>query len=168
MSKVIVVLLRIIAAIALALLINQFVFSWFDLILSSIGLCQYKSINVPTYNGYDKPLTDIYNLRQIETVMRSEPNYRVNNHFNGDGLLISRKFNGTKYNITLVNRGGKSLYNLNTYSFDGGLDGAWCGTPDFIVRLNTIRMINDLPLNTSQKAELIQNIRISAVIHISW
>src|SRR5256885_13342822 len=95
-------------------LINRFVFSWAGLILSGLSLCEYKSINVPTENGHNKTLAQSYDLRQIASVMKSNNNYEVNDRASGGlGLVISRTFNGVKYNIVFDSHKEVYEFNLN-------------------------------------------------------
>jgi len=173
MEKLAGIMRRILLILAALILINMFLVSWFDLALSAAGLCAYKSIAVPTYNGYDKPLSEMYDLGTIASALRSDPRYSVNTHFNGDGLRIARTFRRVEYNITLVNRDGRTGFNLNNYNLQNHppgrvSEGASCGTPDLHIWLRTAGMVNDLPLGAAQKMEMLRNIRIWNMIHIDW
>ncbi|MGE5251068.1 MAG: hypothetical protein ACM3QS_12765 [Bacteroidota bacterium] len=173
MKKSLGIMRRILLILGALIFINVFLFSWFDLALAAAGLCAYKGIAVPTYNGYDKPLSEMYDLQAIASILRSNRYYSVNTHFNGDGLRIARTFNRVEYNITLVNRNGRTGFNLNNYNLQNHppgriSEGASCATPDLHIWIRTLRMINDLPLSAAQKLEMVRNIRIGNVIHIDW
>jgi hypothetical protein len=173
MKRLLNIVRRSLLILGVLILINMLLFSWFDVALSAVGLCAYKSIAVPTYNGYDKPLGEMYDLRIIATALRNNPHYSINTHFNGDGLRIARTFHRVEYNITLVNRNGRTGFNLNTFNLQNHppgriAEGASCGTPDLYIWLKTAGMINDLPLSAAQKIEMVGNIRIGNMIHIDW
>ena len=167
------ILRRILLILAALIFINVFLFSWFDLTLSIVGLCAYKSIAVPTYNAYDKPLSEMYDLRAIASVLRSNRHYSVNTHFNGDGLRIARTFGHVEYNITLVNQDGRTGFNLNNFNLQNHppgriSEGESCATPNLYIWLKTALMINDLPLGAAQKMEMVRNIRVGIAIDIDW
>lgn len=157
-------------SIVLLLVINLFVFSWTGLVSSKLGLCEYKSIGVPASNGYNKQLNRSYNIPQIASVIRMNRDYEVNNHHSGDRLVISRSFNGVKYNIVFENKNGRSEFNLNTYNFDGyptgsAADGERCTVPSYFMKRNVFLMIDDLPLDNLQQAELKQYVRVENTVN---
>jgi hypothetical protein len=158
-------LIGFIASMALLVVINQFAFSWAGLILNKIGLCEYKSIRVPRSDGHNEKLSQSYNIPQMTSIMSMNRNYEVNNHYGGDGLRISRMFNGVKYNVIFVNNSGVSEFNLDNLNYNGypsgsKADGEKCTTPSYFVEKNAYRMIDDLPLNGLQKAELKQYVTV--------
>ena len=170
LKKLTITLLGSIVSILLLIVINRFVFSWTGLIFGRLGLCEYKSIGVPTSNGYNKKLSQSYNIPQIASAMRMNRNYEVNDHYNGNGLVVSRTFNGVKYNIIFENNNGVSEFNLNTYNFDGypsGLvtGGERCTTPSYVAERNVYRIIDDLPLNDLQKSELKQYVSVENTVN---
>ncbi|MET0623364.1 MAG: hypothetical protein ABW250_10335 [Pyrinomonadaceae bacterium] len=73
-------------------------------------------------------------------------------------MRISRTFDGVKYNI--IFEGSDPLsFDLNTGKTSGGANGPSnrrekCGTPERRIRSRVYRMIEDLPLDDRQKAEL--------------
>jgi hypothetical protein len=144
--------------------VNRFVFSWTGLILKGAGLCKFRSIGVPTENGHNQKLQQKYDLRQIAAVMRANPNYEVNDRASGGiGLVLSRRFNGVKYNISFDVHNDTYEFNLNTYDFDGYpngsvSDGEKCTTASYRIEQCVYRMIDDLPLNSLQRAELKANV----------
>ena len=146
--------------------VNRFVFSWTGLILQGTGLCKFKSIGVPTENGHNQTLQQTYDLRQIATVMKANPNYEVNDLASGGtGLVVSRRFNGVKYNISFDVHRDTYEFNLNTYDFAGYpsgsvSDGEKCTTPSYRIEQNVYRVIDELPLNSLQRAELKANVRV--------
>ena len=157
-------------SIVLLLVINLFVFSWTGLVSSKLGLCEYKSIAVPTSNGYNKQLNQSYDIPQIASVMRMNRAYEVNNNLSGDRLVISRSFNGVKYNIVLEHKNGRNEFNLNTYNFDGYPTGSVaggerCTVPSYFLERNVSSMIDDLPLDNLQKAELKQYVRVGNTVN---
>jgi len=165
-------LLGIMVSVVLLIIINRYVFSWTGLISSAVGLCKYKSVAVPAENGYPVKLSQAYDIPQIASVMRTNRNYEINEHYNGNGLAVSRMFNGVKYNVLLYeNHNGVTEFNLNTYNFAGyssGLvtDGERCTTPSYALERNVQRIIDDLPLSDLQKSELKQNIRVQTTIDL--
>ena len=155
------------------IVINRYVFSWAGLILSRVGLCEYKTVGVPPPNGYNQKLSQSYDIPQITAAMRLNPNYRVNDHFNGNGLFLSRTIEGVRYNVIFENHNGMSEFNLNTYDLDGGYypnglatGGASCTTPSYAIERNVFRIIDDLPLNESQRAELKKNVIVHNAIDL--
>lgn len=130
--------------------------------------CKYKSIAVPTDNGSNQKLGQLYDLKRLVSVMRANPDYEVNDHYNGDGVIVSRIFNGVKYNIVFENRNGVSEFNLDTNNIKGYPNGtmAWgekCSTPNRLIKRNVYRIIDDLPLNAQQKSELKQYVRVTSM-----
>ena len=119
--------------------------------------CQYKTVRVPGENGESQKLSLRYDRERIAADMRSNRAYEVFDRYDGRGVIISRLFHGVKYNLVFDQYGG---FNLNTYNFKGYPGRgtvAWgerCGTPDRVLRRNVHRMIEDLPLEPPQKAEL--------------
>lgn len=158
-------LIGFIVSVALLVVINRFAFSWTGFIFSKVGLCDYKSIGVPRSDGHNEKLSQSYNIPQMTSIMSMNRNYEVNNHYAGDGLRISRMFNGVMYNVIFVNNNGVSEFNLNNINFNGypsgsKADGEKCTTPSYFVETNAYRMIDDLPLNGLQKAELKQYVTV--------
>jgi hypothetical protein len=133
--------------------------------------CEYKSISVPTDNAANQKLIYSYDLKQIASTMRQEFAYEVSDHYNGDGIVVSRTFGGVKYNIVFENRGGASSFNLNTYNFKGYPGRgtvAWgekCTKPNYLIKRNVYRMIDDLPLDAQQKAELKKYVVVAKMIN---
>jgi hypothetical protein len=133
--------------------------------------CEYKSLYVPTENGESKQLSQSYDLRQIATAMRLNSDYEVNDRASGGiGLILSRTFNGVKYNIFFDVHGGVYEFSLNTYNFDGYPNGSVsggekCTTPNYVMKRKVYRMIDDLPLQPQQKAELKQYVRVRPIIN---
>ena len=130
--------------------------------------CKYKSIAVPTDNSTNQKLDQAYDLKRLVSVMRVNRDYEVNDHYNGDGVVVSRVINGVKYNIIFENRNGITEFNLNTYNFKGYPNGtvAWgekCSTPNHLVKRNVYRIIDDLSLNSQQKSELKQYVRVTSM-----
>ena len=89
--------------------------------------CEYKTIGVPGDNSENQKLSRSYDLRRLAASMKSNRAYEVSEHYNGEGIIISRTFNGVKYNILFEKREGVSQFNLNTYNFKGYPNGtaAW-------------------------------------------
>ena len=133
--------------------------------------CEYKSISVPTENGHNQKLSHSYDLREIAAAMRLNHDYEVNDRASGGvGLVISRTFNRVKYNIVFDVFSGVYEFNLNTYNFSGypngsAAGGEKCTTPNYLIKRNVYRMIDDLPLNLSQKTELKQYVRVRQTIN---
>ena len=136
--------------------------------------CEYKSISVPTDNGHNQKLSHPYNLREIAAAMRLNHDYEVNDRASGGvGLVVSRTFNRVKYNIVFDVFSGVCEFNLNTYNFSGypnGLvtGGEKCTTPNYLIKRKVYRMIDDLPLNLPQKAELKQYVRVRKTINFRF
>ena len=154
------ILVGFVTSVLLLFIINRYVFSWTGLIASQIGLCEYRSVMVPTFNGYNKKLSQRYDIPGIAAAMRMNHSYEVGTQ-NGTGIVVSRIFDGVKYNIIFEEYGGVSEFNLNTYNFGGypsGMvtDGERCTTPSYVIESKVNRMIDDLPLSASQRSELKQ------------
>lgn len=152
------ILAGLVTSLLLLLIINRYVFSWTGLISSQLGLCEYRSVMVPTFNGYNQKLSQRYDIPGIASVMRMNHSYEVGTH-NGSGIVVSRTFDGVKYNIIFDENGGVSEFNLNTYDFRGypsgmATGGERCTTPSYVIERKVNRMIDDLPLSDSQKSEL--------------
>jgi hypothetical protein len=131
--------------------------------------CQYKTIAVPGENGENQMLSFSSDLKRLAATMKSNRAYEVSEHYNGDGVIISRTFKGVKYNIIFENRGSIS-FNLNTYNFKGYPNGtvAWgerCGTPHRLIRRKVYLMIEDLPFDIQQKAELKRYVLVTNAVN---
>lgn len=171
-AKVLVLTLMLFVLVTLLLLvINRFVFSWMGLISNKLGFCDHRSIIVPSFNGANKKLTQSYDIPHIAEVMRTKPDYEVGS-YNGDGLLVSRTFNGVKYNLILEKHNGVSELNLNTNPSLGPQHqhgqvrfGEECTTPSYVIEKNVSRIIDDLPLSDLQKSEIKQYVRVADSIH---
>src|SRR5438876_10718664 len=91
--KILPVAAAVVLVLLILFLINRFIFSWGGLLLSTVNLCVYKSVAVPTDNGADKTLAQSYQLHEIAAVMKAKGNYDVNERASGgQGLVISRIF----------------------------------------------------------------------------
>ena len=147
-------------------LINRFIFSWGGLLFSTVNLCEYKSIGVPTENAANKTLAQFYQLHEIAAVMKAKGNYDINERASGgQGLVISRIFNGVNYNIIFDTHKNVSEFNLNTYNFRGYPSGTVtggekCTTASYSIEKKVYQMIDDMPLNSAQRTELKENVRV--------
>ena len=156
----------VVLVLSILFLINRFIFSWGGLLLSTVDLCKYKSVAVPTGNGTNQQLAQSYQLHEIAAVMKAKGNYEVNERASGgQGLVISRTFNGVNYNIVFDTFKNVSEFNLNTYNFrgySGGLvtGGEKCTTASYRIEKKVYRMIDDMPLNSAQRTELKENVRV--------
>ena len=133
----------------------------------SLFPCQYKTIGVPGKNGESQKLSLLYDRERIAAAMRSNPAYDVFDRYDGRGVIVSRLFNGVKYNLVFDQYGG---FNLNTYNFKGYPGGtvAWgerCDTPDRVLRRNVYRMIEDLPLDAAQATELKRYVLVTKAVN---
>ena len=170
-----VILIGLVVAVVCLILINRFVVSWTGLLESGVGLCRYKSIGVPTLNGHHKKLSQSYDIARIASALAPSRDYEVRYQPDANRVIVSRIFNGVKYNIQLENPGGGSEFNLNTYNFEGYPNGGVaggekCTTPGYRIEKKIYGMIDDLPLNPSQKAELKESVRIVSVtdLKLMW
>jgi hypothetical protein len=112
--------------------------------------------------------------------MRSKEEYEIRSRLFGypsdelGELYISRTFDGVKYTIVLSKTHlGRNAFNLHTLNFDGYpsgsvAGGASCRTPDRVIRGNVIRMIQDLPLTSPQRRELVQNVRVAREVDLDF
>ena len=152
--------------------VNRYVFSWTGLIMKGAGLCAYRSVGVPPANAHAQALQQKYDLRQIAAVMRTNPNYEVNDRASGGtGLVVSRRFNGVKYNIDFEVHKDAYEFTLNTFDFGGYpsgsvSEGEKCTTPSYWIEQKVYRMIDDLPLNSSQRAELKANVIVQDITNL--
>lgn len=130
--------------------------------------CAYKTIGVAhdMYNKKQK-LSFYYPPRRLVEAMRPKRDYEVFTQPDGE-VRISRRFDGVKYNIRFA--GGSNLafimadghplsFNVDTdeeknYPYGRAAGGEKCGAPDHLIERNVSRMIEDLPLDARQKAEL--------------
>jgi hypothetical protein len=158
------ILIGLIAAPLALLIVNHFVYGWAGLIL-----CDCKSISVPTNNAARKKLSQSYDIAQMALVLRQNPDYEVNYQPHARRLIVSRTFDGVKYNIWFeIDREVSKLYlSTNAYGYRRG-DFLWggekCTTPSFWIKRRAYRMIEDFPLNDLQKAEIKQNVRVTREI----
>ena len=131
--------------------------------------CQSKTVRVPGENGESQKLSLRYDRERIATAMRSNRAYEVFDRYDGRGVVVSRFFKGVKYNLVFDQYGG---FNLNTYNFEGYPGkgtAAWgerCDTPARVLRLNIHRMIGDLPIEPSQKAELKRYVLVTKAVNL--
>jgi hypothetical protein len=130
--------------------------------------CAYKTIGVAhdMYNKKQK-LSFYYPPTLLVEAVRPKRDYEFFVHPDGE-LRISRTFDGVKYNLRFA--GGSNLAFLmadgHPLSFNADTDteknypygrvavGEKCGTPDHLIERNVSLMIEDLPLDARQKAEL--------------
>ena len=130
--------------------------------------CAYKTIGIAhdMYNKKQK-LSFYYPPAGLVAAMRPKRDYEVFTHPDGE-VRVSRTFDGVKYNIRFA--GGSNLsfimadghplsFNADTdieknYPYGRAAVGEKCGTPDHLIERNVSRMIEDLPLDARQKAEL--------------
>jgi hypothetical protein len=130
--------------------------------------CAFKTIGVghDMYNKKQK-LSFYYPPARLVEAVRPKHDYEVYTYPDGE-VRISRTFDGVKYNIRFA--GGSNLsfimadghplsFNVDTdndknYPHDKAAGGEKCGTPDHLIERNVSRMIEDLPLDARQKAEL--------------
>jgi hypothetical protein len=130
--------------------------------------CAFKTIGVAhdMYNRKQK-LSFYYPPSRLVAAMRPKRDYEVFIHPDGE-VRISRTFDGVKYNIRFA--GGSTLafnladghplsFNVETdneknYPYGKVAGGEKCGTPDHLIERNVSGMIEDLPLDARQKAEL--------------
>lgn len=130
--------------------------------------CAYKTIGV-AHDMYNKKqrLSFYYPPAGLVAAMRPKRDYEVFTHPDGE-VRVSRTFDGVKYNIRFV--GGTNLaflmadghplsFNVDTdieknYPYGRAAGGEKCATPDQLIEGNVSRMIEDLPLDDRQKAEL--------------
>ncbi|MET0622687.1 MAG: hypothetical protein ABW250_06900 [Pyrinomonadaceae bacterium] len=130
--------------------------------------CAFKTIGVAhvMYNKKQK-LSFYYPPTRLVAAMRPKRDYEVFTQPDGE-VRISRTFDGVKYNIRFA--GGSNLsfimadghplsFNVDTdieknYPYGRAVGGEKCGTPDDLIESNVSRMIEDLPLDARQKAEL--------------
>jgi hypothetical protein len=112
-------------------------------------------------------LSFYYPPAELVAAMRPKRDYEVFTHPDGE-VRISRTFDGVKYNIRFA--GGTNLsfimadghplsFNADTdiekdYPYVRVAGEEKCGTPDHLIERNVSRMIEDLPLDDRQKAEL--------------
>lgn len=130
--------------------------------------CAYKTIGVAhdMYNKKQK-LSFYYPPRRLVEAMRPKRDYEVFTQPDGE-VRISRRFDGVKYNIRFA--GGSNLafimadghplsFNADTdeeknYPYGRAAGGEKCDTPDHLIERNVSQMVEDLPLDARQKAEL--------------
>jgi hypothetical protein len=133
--------------------------------------CVYKTIGVKGRGGNRKrKLSFFYDLKRLTAAVKPRRDYEVTALPGGDEVRISRTFDGVKYNI--IFEGGDSLsFDLNTGRNSGGSNGASnrrekCGTPERRIRSRVYRMIEDLPLDDRQKAELRGYVAVVTVAYL--
>jgi hypothetical protein len=108
------------------------------------------------YNKKQK-LSFYYPPTRLVEAMRPKRDYEVFIHPDGE-VRISRTFDGVKYNLRFA--GGSTLsFNVDTdnekdYPYVRAAGGEKCDTPDDLIERNVSQMIEDLPLDARQKAEL--------------
>jgi hypothetical protein len=130
--------------------------------------CAFKTIGV-AHDMYDKKqkLSFYYTPARLVEAVRPKRDYEVYTYPDGE-VRISRTFGGVKYNIRFA--GGTNLafimadghplsFNVDTdieknYPHGRAAGGEKCGTPDDVIERNVSRMIEDLPLDDRQKAEI--------------
>jgi hypothetical protein len=114
------------------------------------GTCEYKTIALRHVYAYTmdrmQRLSFSYDLKRLAAAMRPKRGYEVAALPGGNGVRISRMFDGVKYNI--IFEGGDPL------SFTVASGRERCATPDRLIKRRAYRMIGDLPLEARQKAEL--------------
>jgi hypothetical protein len=148
------------------ILINSYVFSWTGFILSEIGFCEYKSIGVGEWNGHDKRLSYDLDLAKVASGLRSNPNYELTQ--NGTyQLVVSRKYGEVEYKLIFRNsfENAHSGFNLLTDKKNSSRNGEKCSTPTSYIMRNVYRMIEDLPLSSSQKKALKENVKVSSTVN---
>ncbi len=152
-------------------LINYYVYCWTSF-LPIVGF-DYKSIEF-IYEKQNNPFTihevlEDYDLVKIGNELKSKSDYQIGDNLDEHTLFVTRKFNDVTYSIYIgKTKPGdehftaefshfvkqrspeKSKFELPT-------------TPDFHVRQNLERMIDEMPLNEAQNKELKIGIRINHI-----
>lgn len=153
----------ILLGIALSLL-NYYFYSWTSFV-QPFG-CEYKYIHAT--NKQDK-LEQKYDLRQIASKLRSNPQPKFEVHFSNGSLGVSRKLGNVKYNIGFQKHNSSSgkFTKIDFHNFNFELNnkpspkGEPLTTPNYHIKSNIFQMINEMPLNDIQKKELKEKVQIS-------
>ncbi len=158
-----------VVGIVIAISIDYYHYSWTGFLFKKVGLCEYKSVTVPVKNAFPQKLSYDFDLQSIAQEMSSNPNYEVKSYFKNRGVVVTRNFGDTNYQISFQNsRGNYKGFNLNTstddkkYSFPS-VAGENCTTPSYKLKDNVNIMIEDLPLTDWQKDEMKKYVKVATV-----
>ncbi len=150
-------------------LINYYVYCWTSY-LPFVGE-DYKTIEF-VYEKQNDPfhnheVLESYDLVQIGTQLKSNPNYRVGDILDDHTLFVARNFKDVSYSIYIgkTERTAKHL----TVGFDHFINQhqpekskSELGTaPDYYIYKNINQMIDEMPLSNAQKIELKSGVRIN-------
>lgn len=141
--------------------IDYYVYSLTGMFMRKFNLCNYKSMSVRTENGAEQLLSFEINPRQIAEIMSEKEEYEVKLN-SGSLTIISRKYNGVRYNIEFQTSSGRPEFTVNTYRWreDPGPLGEECSAPSAVVWQRIYQMVDDLPFDDSQKNEIKKCIRV--------
>lgn len=130
-------------------------------------MCDYKSVDVSTHNGGDKELRLRYDFDQMVAPLMAKPEYKVITSYRGGRVSIYRTFGGVEYIFIFENYQGAVRFDLTAYNRNGGISNvvAKCTVPNYFIEKNIIQMIDDLALNSSQRAEVRESVRVRRVKH---
>lgn len=109
--------------------------------------------------GRRQRLSFSYDLQRLAAAMRAKRGYEVTALPGGNGVRISCTFDGVKYSI--IFEGGDPL----SFAVRSGKER--CATPNRRIRRRAYRMIEDLPLDARQKAELEGHVAVLSSAYFS-
>jgi hypothetical protein len=163
-------LLILILFVGVLIIIDRYFFSLTGFVSGQTRLCKHKTVRVPGENANPQKLSFSIDPKHIASELKKMPAYEVNDWYEGNRAVISRRFGDVKYNIVLEFRygDGQGQFNLNTFDFkgypEGSVDGGeTCTTPNRVLMGNVHQMIDDMPLSDGQKDEMKQHVRVTMV-----
>jgi hypothetical protein len=146
----------------ISLAIDYYFYSWTSYV-RPFG-CEYKSIRV-TYGNEN--LNQEYNLIQIGTEIKSNPNYQFESWNNEQRLIVSRLFGEVRYGIAIEKKTTSDGQFASVRFWNKSADsasvrhGESAVTPDYQIKKNIHQMIDELPLNNDQKKNLEEKVTIT-------
>lgn len=124
------------------------------------GACIHKGLGLRhVMPGRRQKLHFSYDLQRLAAAMRAKRGYEVTALPGGNGIRISRRFDGVKYSI--IFEGGDPL----SFAVLSGKES--CATSNRRIRRRVYRMIEDLPFENRQKAELELHVAVFGYAYFS-
>src|SRR5882757_10182875 len=126
--------------------LNYYFFSVTGFLAESAGLCSGKEVDFPR-EGLQRPqLSFPINAEQIGRDLAGNSHFRAQ-PFSASRITIQRKFGPISYQIYLSSYDGQTEFSISS-------SGGRCSAPDESLRNDAYQMIDDLPLDTTQKNEM--------------
>jgi hypothetical protein len=149
------------------LAINYYVYAWIGFAESTIGLCENKQAGlVDLTSSRGIPLNELVDLAKLAS--ETSPNSEYKTDLRGNyALYLERKFDNKTYKLLLENQTPNEATWFKFSESQQSQSKESCYSPSYWMLNNAYKMIDDLPLTTTQKKKIRDNIKIQTSIKLS-